>query len=905
MAQQSKGKPNIKLAWLVAALPLILTFFTKASVQHYVPAATHTDSPPPRPQSRLLFRSARDTPPPPNTQVPDTAITDTTVVNTIDSFNLKMSKDTLAGPVKYHAEDSLVIDVPGKKMFLYGKSSSINYANNELTAPEIQYDQSTNLVRAYLKKDSTGKVISYVGYTQADFQSMMDSITLNMKTLKGITKGTYTKQGEMYVYGERIKKVNDEVFYAYKARFTTCNLDTPHFAFVSKKIKFVNQKMGYSGPVHPEFEGVPVPIILPFGVYPLKQGRHSGILSPSFAVNNEYGISLENMGYYKVLSDNFDVIGRGSVYSYGGWRTTLNPRYVKRYRYQGGVVLQANSLKRLDEPASKAYNFTWDHTMDAKARPGVQFSANVNAGTTKFNSLVPNSAVQNFQNQLGSSIRYQKVWQDKPYQLQVTGRHDQNGLSKLTNIFVPDVNFNVSTQYPFRKKERVGELRWFENLGLGLNTTAASKTSFYDTLNAFPQLLNNFEYGANHSIPISLQLPALGPIIINPTVSYQESWYYKKSLLSWNNSDNKIDTLTTKGFYTARSMNYGISASTRIFGLFTFKPTSRVKAIRHEIRPSLSATYQPNFAKNNIRMVQVDSFGRQQVYNIYQQNTIGQIINSGQSAFLNFGLDNNVSMKVKDKNDTSETALKKVSLLDGLSFATGYNFLADSFRLSLFSVRAFTNLFQKVNITADATIDPYRVNQFGRRIDKITILDKPYKLGYLTSAQMSLSSRFAGGDAQSNVSAPPAKRYNNSVSQRSGIAMDEFEQEAIYAQQNPDEFADFSIPWNVDFTYTLGLTRNRIDSSIRFQNRFTQYLTLNGGLNLTDKWKIQATASYSFRDGDVGLLTVNLSRDLHCWQMSVNVTPVGRYKYFSINISPKSPILRDLKVNRTRSFTNF
>src|SRR5690606_1276963 len=154
----------------------------------------------------------------------------------VDTVNLKFSKDTLSAPVVYHADDSMVLDVPKEKLYLYGKVSSIKYLDNELEAPLIEYDQETNLVKAHLTKDSTGKVISYAVINHGSFKSVNDTIQFNMQTGKGLTKGTYTQQNEMFVYGEKIKKAGEDIFYALNARFTTCNLDTPHFAFVSKHI---------------------------------------------------------------------------------------------------------------------------------------------------------------------------------------------------------------------------------------------------------------------------------------------------------------------------------------------------------------------------------------------------------------------------------------------------------------------------------------------------------------------------------------------------------------------------------------------------------------------------------------------------------------------------------------------
>ena len=908
MTHCSKGKANIKLGTACGLLLIILTYFTisasgAGSRSAYFKLQS-TDSPPPQkflPQSLKPSENLRSDSPPPKIKA-DTNLVNTQTVLTKDSFNFKVSKDSLDGPVTYHADDSVVLDVPGKTMTLYGKQSTILYADNDLSAPEIQYDQKTNLVKAYLKKDSLGNVISYVSYNQGDFQSVMDSITFDMKTQRGITKGTYTKQGEMYVYGEKIKRVNADVFYALNSRFTTCNLDTPHFAFVSKRIKFINGKMAFSGPVHPEFEGVPVPIVLPFGIYPLQQGRHSGILSPNFTTNNTYGIGLENFGYYKVFNDNWDTEFRGSLYSYGGWRATVRPRYYKRYRYQGNFDVNVLNTKALDLPATKQFQFNWSHNMDSKARPGVTFRASVNAGSSRYNSLIPNAPVTNFQNQLGSTIQYSKVWKDKPYNITIAGTHTQNSNNKLVNVNLPDVLFNMNTQYPFRRAERVGELKWYENIGLGLNSRASSNTFFYDTSNVVKQATKNLNYGVTHSVPISLSLPPVGVMQIGPSISYQEAWYQKKIIQEWNPNTKSIDTTTYNGFYTARDMNFGLNLSTRIFGLYAFRPKSKVRAIRHEIRPTVGISYHPDFTGNSTKFVKADTTGRLQKYSVYSTNTVATPFSSQRFGGVNISIGNNITMKVRDRKDTSETATKKISLLDNLDFSTSYNFLADSFQLSNISISAFTNLLNKFNITAGASLDPYGASDSGLRVNRLAFIDNPFKIGTLSNAFVSLQSSFRGGDKKTNVATQP--NYQN-LAQQSGVPLDEYQQEAAYIQQNPGEFADFNIPWSIDLSYSLNVNKTRIFGTRNLLTTFTQSVNTNASVNLTPKWKIGGNATYDITNKRLGLLTMYLSRDLHCWQMAINVTPAGLYRYFSISISPKSPILRDLKVNRSRSFTNF
>jgi hypothetical protein len=834
----------------------------------------------------------------------DTLPGDSISLQVIDTFNIKTANDITA-PVFYNADDSMVVDIPEGKMYLYGKESRVLYLDNELSAPQIEYDRKVSLVTAVLVKDSAGKVVSMPTFQQGDFKSKSDTIRFNPTTQKGITKGTYTQQGEIYVYGEKIKKVSDEVFYAYKGRFTTCNLDTPHFAFVSKHIKFINEKMAFTGPVHPEFEGVPLPIVLPFGIYPMSQGRHSGILAPSFTANEQLGLALEDMGYYKVFNDNWDAVFRGTLYSYGGWNASVFPRYYKRYRYRGEMSLSYQQFKSNfkgdpDYVSSRSINITWNHSLDAKARPGVNFSANVNAGSTKFNEQVPNNPIRNFQNMMQSSISYSRVWKDKPYNIAIRASHNQNNNLRQINLNMPDVTFNVNTIYPFRREEPTGSLKWYENIGVALNTNARSITSFYDTADAIMnQIADNFLWGATHNVPITLSLPSLGPVQIGPSITYQERWYQQKIVRSWNSVDGKLDTLQQKGFYAAREMAFGLSASTRIFGMFSFKPKSKIRAIRHEIRPSISVNYKPDMNGKNYYNTQVDAAGNMQRYYLYDTRIAG-MFSEGAFGGIGFGIDNNISMKVRNRKDTGDANLKKVILIDGLSLTGSYNLVADSFKMSNLLMNFRTNIANKFNVTASANFDPYLYDASGVRIDKLVWSKKAFTLGSLSAANISMSSSFSGGQGitanqSSGTQLPPGL---------TGLGMDDYEQEAFYMRNNPGEFADFSIPWSINFGYALTYSRVRSYGG-SITKRITQDVNFNVSMNLTPKWKIGATGLYNITQQEIGTMSMYLSREMHCWQMSINISPVGRYRFFTINISPKSPMLRDLKINRTRYFYDY
>ena len=866
------------------------------------------------------FRSSltrfRDTVPIPNADtiikpgIKDTTaipVPDTSLKEKVDTFSLRLSKDSLDAPVKYSAEDSAVVLVKQKKILLYGKTKT-EYKDIILTAPRVELDQQTQILTAYNRKDSAGQVIEVAHFKQGENEFSSDTIRYSFKTQVGLTKNTTSQQGEFFVQTETAKKVDANTTFMRKARFTTCNLDEPHFAFVTGKMKVVNQKVAVSGPAHPEFEGVPVPVYLPFGFYPLSQGRHSGFLPPQFTTNDQYGLGLEGLGYYKVLSDYWDVKVYGNIYSFGGWSANINPTYRKRYRYNGAFNLSMQSTHQNfkgdpDFFSSKTYFLTWNHTVDSRARPGTSFSANVNAGSTRYNRLIPNNPQLNFNNQLGSSIAYSKTWAGKPYNLTLTANHNQNNLTHLINVSLPDAGFTVSTIYPFQKKDFAGTQKWWQKLGVGYNGTFRNQFSFYDTAFDFKRIIDTLQWGAQHNLPITVSLPPLfgGALIVAPSVSYSQVWIAQKFRRQWNSVNRKIDTVITKGLYTDHSLQFGFGLNTAIFGTYQFK-RSRLMAIRHVIRPTLSFNYKPDLSKNHFYWMQVDTFGHQQRFSEFDGSLYGGYA-EGKVGGLGFQLDNNLEMKKRAKNDTTGEDIKKIRLVDGYGFNTGYNFLRDSMKLDPFNLYFRTNLFEKINLSANAILDPYQTNERGQDINKYAWQGGKFKPGRISTGSISLSTNFKSKPKDPKKEEERKKLIQQRLNDPNLIA----DQNRLldYMRQNPSEFVDFNIPWQVSISYSLFFREVLKPDYSGFRQDFSSNVRFDGSFSLTPKWNFTVSGYYDFDTKNLQTFQMTINREMHCWQMSLSVTPIGLTRYFSFNISPKSAILQDLKINRTRYFTSY
>ena len=848
----------------------------------------------------------------------DTSATDTSVINKTDSVQkidtLYISKDSLTSPIKYEASDSGVFVIPTKEFTLYGKAKVSN-KDVKLDAATIKYNSDKQLVQAYGATDTTGNPYSKPNLTQGEMKTISDSILFSLKSLKGLTKNTYLQDGEMYINARVLKKVNQSDFYGRDARFTTCNLDTPHFAFRTKRLKLVTNKLAVTGAVYPEVEGVPLPIALPFGIFPMIQGRHSGVLPPAFAVSEQYGLGLEGLGYYKVVNDYLDITTRSNLYSYGGWSLEVNPRYMKRYRYTGNLDVTFQNTKSLNTPVGGSYTpdeFTvlrtfmihWSHSQDQRVRPGTSFSANVNYGSTRYNSTVLNNPFLTYQNQISSSINYSKNFKDRA-NISLSFDHSQNSTTHLVNLVLPSFQGSVVTFYPFQKKEAVGTPKWYEKLGIGYSGNLTNQVSFYDTAFNFKKFLDTAQWGATHSIPISLSLPSLGPVTISPSISFAQKWYGQTLFRRWDATNSRIDTVVHKGFYTGSQVSMGISANTRIFGTYLFGKKSDIVAIRHEMRPSISFSYVPDLASQNYYRVQVDTaFGKGQGHIVSFSKFDGVIpgaYSQGNSGSVGFGIDNTLEMKVKDKENKDSTngpPTKKIKLIDGFGFSSSYNLLADSFALAPFSFYARSTLFKIINITSGFILDPYAVDKYGF-VRKDYFWDKKsLNFGRITSGNIAISTSLKSktkDGTKSKDSLPSSDPF---------LTPEEQQQQLQYARSNPAEFTDFNIPWTLTLSYSLSFSK-QLQSNYVYKNVFTSSANFNGDFSLTEKWKMGATGYYDFTAGKLQQLSMFLTRDMHCWQMAINISPIGYTRSFNITISPKAGILRDLRINRSRYFSNY
>ncbi len=794
---------------------------------------------------------------------------------TVDSLQLG---DDLKSKVKYDAQDSIIYDLANSKVYLFG-SAKVDYEDIHLDANyiEINFDDKTLL--AHGLTDSTGEIAGKPVFKQGTETFNAEQLKYNFNTKKGKIAAIRTKEGESYISGETVKKQADNTTFIKNGHYTTCDKDHPDYYIFSNKIKVIPGNKIFTGPANMVIADVPMPLVLPFGFFPNKKDRSSGILFPAYG-QSDRGFFLQNGGYYFGINDHFDAALVGDIYTLGSWRVNAQSNYAWRYRFNGvtsfNYSVTVNSEPELpDYYKQKDFFVRWTHSQDPKAHPNQNLSASVNLGSSSFykNNL---SNVNNFlTNTFQSSVAYSKSWVGTPFNFSGSLSHSQNTQTGAIGLSLPTANFNVNRIMPFKRKISKGDIRWYEKIGLGYSANFLNTINTYDTLIFKKGWEDDFRYGLQHSIPLSTSFVFLKYFTISPSVNYIEKWYLETTRKVYYPENDSLFTTTAQGFQAARDISMGASLNTRIYGMVQFKK-GKIAAIRHVLTPAVSYGFKPNLVNENqgVYHYYPSSTGEAIRYSIFEGTVFGGP-NDGKSSSLNFNLDNNLEMKVRQKTD-STVNFKKIKLLESLATGVSYNLLADSFPLSNIGLSARTVILNKVNIDYSAAFDPYAINANNQRINESEL-----------SANNRLARFLYGNLAIGFNLINKKKEYQSDKGNEASLA-------AI--NRNPDEYVDFNVPFNLTVGYNASFkskeTLTAGDVAVTHSIRF------NGDILLTPNWKATYNSGYDFTSKQWSTTYLGFIRDLHCWEMRFNWVPFGVQERYDFQINVKSSILQDLKLSK-------
>jgi hypothetical protein len=789
--------------------------------------------------------------------------------------------------VDYNADDSTIIDIEHQKAYLYNNAVVI-YQDMTLKAGYIEIDFRSNLVCASGMLDSAGKEVQRPVFEQGADKFSAGKICYNFDTRKGKINDVITQQGEGYIHGRDIKKDTNNVYFVGHGKYTTCDLPHPHYYIGAKKIKVIPDDKIITGPAELYIADIPTPLAIPFGYFPNKKGRRSGILIPSYGESVGQGFFLKDGGFYFGNSEYIDLALQGDIYSNGSFGLQGHTNYKQRYRYNGGLDLSYTRIFEGDRelPNSIMQNVffvRWEHAQDPKSNPGSRFSANVNAGSSSFNKYNGNVTGDYLTNTFQSNIAYSKSFTGTPFNFSANARHSQNTITKKLDVSLPELALTMNRIYPFKRSTRTGN-HWYDKIGISATANARNDISTYDSLLFRTQTLQQMRNGLRFTLPISTTVNVLKYFTLTPTINTSSNVYFRTIRKRYDENINHVFTDTINEVKSAQDFSVSAGLSTRIYGDYIFK-TKRLKQIRHVATPVLSASYRPDFSNGQFgyyESVQIDTAGTMQQYSIFESGIYGYPA-SGQSGNIAFTLNNTIEAKTKHQSD-SGVVYKKHSLFDNIGASVSYNVAAKNYNWSQISLNARTKLFKTFDINTNISLDPYQIDSSGARIERFEWNNG--RIGRLTNANLSISTYLRSKETKGDKPKTSA-----------AATQDEMD----YINQNPDAYVDFNIPWSLNVYYNLNYSRPGLSST----EQVTQSATFSGDLSLTKKWKIGVTSGYDFTNRELTLTSLNIYRDLHCWEMRVNWVPFGFRQSYSIDINVKSSVLRDLKLSRRKDWYDY
>ncbi len=849
--------------------------------------------------------------------------TDSLHLPPIDSLaqdSTKKKKASLDAPVDYSGNDSVIfLFTSGNMGYLYG-DSKVDYQTMSIKGEKISMSMDSSIVHASYGLDSIGKEFGFPVFKDNAGEYEMKKVSYNFKTKKGYIRNVITEQSDGYIVADKAKKNADDTFFISDAKYTTCDdHEHPHFYMALTKGKVRPKKNVVAGPAYLVIEGLPLPLAIPFGFFPFSEKYSSGIIMPSYGDDLDLGFNLRHGGYYFAINDNIDLAVTGDIYTKGSWGLAAKSSYKKRYKYSGSFDINYLDTKRGDKDIpgtfteSKDLSLNWQHSQDPKSNMYRTLSASVNYRTSSYNtnSLDALYGPTGTDNTRGSSINLSQRFPNSPFSLSLNATANQIARDTTTSLTLPSLTVTMSRIFPFKRKDAIGSEKWYEKISLSYGGELRNSITTKDYLLFKSNLIKDWRNAMQHRLQTSATFNILNNLNVTPSFNYNERWYTRSISQQWDPTRNShLPQDTTYGFHRSYDFNYSVSFQTKLYGFYEplFK-IGKLQKIRHVFTPSISFGGNPDFTDPR--------FGSYKRYSYYDAN--GELKTHSYSPYqyeiytpsgakkqgnINFGFENNVEMKMATDNDST----KIVSLIDNLGISFYYNMMADAFKWSDISTNLRLKLSKNLTINLNGTWDPYMYNEKGQKIDQLLIghggIARLVSTGYSLSPSINQDTfkKWFGKDKkeddkkkQSDPQNNPSGTEEDNLKEETGTKQSLFNKKEDGGTYDRDGYLKNEVKWNLSVNYSLNYSSVFDSAREDFKGVLTHNLGFNGSIQPTKNWNFSFNASYDVQNKMISYMTCNLSRNLHCWNITASFNPIGPYASYYVSLRVNSSLLQDLK----------
>jgi len=822
--------------------------------------------------------------------------------------------------VTYSAIDSQRYDPIKGEMHLFGDAKVV-YESKELKADYIILKMEENIAEAMISEVKQDAIKPT--FKDGDKIYKYNRLKYNFETEKGIVIDAISKEGEFNIHGKTTKFVsskNDSLFgndviYNANSVITTCDHDHPHFGFRGKKLKVIADKVAVFGPSNLELGGVPTPIWLPFGFYPLVEGTSSGFIFPqNFEFNSRaLGFGLQGFGWYFPINDYIHTRLTADYYTRGSFGLYANTTYKKKYKYSGSVNLSFNNriTETFDsaEPLSaKGYGIRINHNQDSKAHPFVNIGGAIN--------IIGNNNVRRINNDVESVLTstytsnffYRHSMPRTPFSFNLGLNHNQNTNTGVINLTFPDAQLNMNTIFPFERKNRGGnEEAWFEKISFDYDAQLRSFVQATDSTFFTQEMFDDIKTGINQEVSLGFSNRVFNHFSFVVNADYEETSVFntieKNIVTASDNFTDSLITNTVTGLESFRTYSAGTSVNTQLFGSLT-SSKGWFRGIRHTLKPTVGFRFAPNSREiYSDTLFYSDNERAPLVFTRFDDGPFNNPSFTDLQSQLTYGFNNVLEMKYFSKKDSTA---KKLKIFDNISVNGNHNFAADSLKWSRLSVNSTTRLFNGITqLTTNWSFDPY-IEIDNRSVNR-SVWKEEGKLVRLESGQIRLTNRLTFKKIREAFFVND-KKPKGDANQKDGViteglkpkkgeSLEDFEKFDGPKDNKSDKEKGLvtleslidNISINHNFVYSFTGVNGVIERKLR-----THTLGVSGVIPLTENWDFSiGNLSYDFVNSTLGYTQFTFRRKLHCWNMDFSWSPSRNT--FSFSIGANSSALNFLK----------
>lgn len=723
--------------------------------------------------------------------------------------------------------DTIRFFVPQDRIRLQG-TGLLRYRESTLKSSRIDYDARRRLVIA-------------VGQPElSDGKSSVTGLQMTYRTdeREGIVYRGRTEFDGAFYEGRQVKKLADDELLVKQGDYTTCDKDsTPDYYFHSSRMKLIRGDKAVARPVIFYLKKIPV-MALPYYIFPLQKGRHSGIMMPDMelGLNRNAGRFVRNLGYYWAASDYMDARAWLDYYERGP-RYYLNGDYRYKVRYLLDGDINGSWLREKDSAGGRRQR--WSLKSSHSQRLGNNASASLRSNFTSDKSY---RGQQNFgagvdetmNRILTSSMEVRKSWARTSLSTSASRTEyldETTGKGVKLQVDGPNADFLVNNGAVGRAPDasgRGGRLAALSSVNYGTNfryrTTSSRK--FDGTISARQAFQQNVSLSDNRR---------LGPFLrLSPSLGANWAVFGRDKQGRRNQA--------------GAAWSFSASAGNTLYGNFLF-PVGPLAGLRHIVEPSVSWGYSPELK----RLTYADPSDTTHVRRLSRFPSVSGIAISGaKRSSLSLGLNQRLHARWK----LGSRVIKQENLVT-ISTSTSYDFLAKQLSGQTL-VRRFASVGNRLTFrpssrfetSASASHDPYT------RV--------PLSFGVNTDATLTGAS-LTGVRDTTGAAGPEYGEFGSVGRQGPGSVAGQSEKASSAAAGS----------WSAHIIHSYSTSRG--------VKKALQSLTLNLTFRFqpAPKWQCDGSVYVDARTREVISHSFNLTRDLHCWELRFNHRTIGaRAEYF-------------------------